>query len=312
MGGELRIELSWSVSRSKEFERCRREYWYARYASWGWWKNDPRGEKRAIAVLKSLDSLPTLAGDAVHQAIARYFELRRGGTTMTGPELFEHARECFRAGWRQSLGEEWQRRPGKAVRLDEHHYGTELAKETTDRYRDLMQACVENFLKLPVALSLPAEWLAFEQLDSYLFLGAKVYAVPDFALRRDGVLHIYDWKTGKPREDDLFQLHTYALYACERWGADPEHIVLHAAYLADGQVRTAPVDVYQLSVCQDRMSESVRAMLDLHYDPEVDDYVAGNWPVNGAPKECPRCRFRGICETARAAGLGAPAATTAR
>lgn len=298
MPSDLRIELSWSASRAKEFERCKREYWYARYASWGWWKEDPGGEKRRLAILKNLDSLPTLAGDAVHRAIARYFELRRGGATMTAQELFECARDRFRAGWRQSLGDEWQRRPSKAVRLDEHHHGAEVPKEVTDRYRELLEACAANFLKLPVALADPAAYLAVEELDSYNFLGAKVYAVPDFAVRQDDRIHIYDWKTGKPRDEDQFQLHTYALYACERWGVDPERIVLHAAYLADGELRSLPVDPYALSECQDRMSESVRAMADLHYDPEADTPVMANWPASGAPRECPRCRFRGVCEAA--------------
>jgi hypothetical protein len=48
---QFQCELSWSASRAKEWERCRRENWYARYGSWGWWTEQPRGEKYEIMVL---------------------------------------------------------------------------------------------------------------------------------------------------------------------------------------------------------------------------------------------------------------------
>ena len=101
---QLKCELSWSASRAREFERCRREYWYSRYASWGWWQEKPRGPRYEVMVHKNLTSLPAFAGDCVHRAIARWFELRRSGTQMSAEELFEEARELFRDGWRQSAG----------------------------------------------------------------------------------------------------------------------------------------------------------------------------------------------------------------
>ena len=298
----FQCELSWSASRAKEWQRCRRENWYARYASWGWWTEQPRGTKFELAVLKSLTTLPALAGDCMHRAIERWLQLKRGGTTMTAAELDEEAVELFRQSWRQSTGGAWKERPNKATHLFEHHYGHELSKERTDAVREHLTRCARYFVEAPELAPArdahPDRWRALESLDSYSFLGTKIYAVPDFAYTEDETLHIWDWKTGRPRDADLFQLHTYALYAIEKWQQDPEAIVLHAAYLGEGKVQDVPVDVYKLSEAQDVMSASVREMMDAHYDPDEDPVVMENWPADPSPAKCGHCRFQAVCEDA--------------
>lgn len=300
---ELKCELSWSASRAKEFERCRREYWYSRYASWGWWKESAPGERWKVAVHNRLTSLPAFAGDCVHRAVARWFERRRSGTTMSAEETFEEAVALFREGWRQSVAWNPSDRPKRGpTHLIEHHYAEPLPKERTDAVRALLAASVRNFLEspriAPARDAHPDHWRALEELDSYKFLGTKIYAVPDFAHMEGDILHIWDWKTGQPRESDQFQLLTYGLYACERWSQDPEAIVIHAAYLATGEVRTQPVTLEALSRAQDLVSESLRAMMELHYDPDADPLVAEHWTAAPEAAKCGTCRFRGICESA--------------
>ena len=135
-------------------------------------------------------------------------------------------------------------------------------------------------------------------MDTYLFLGTKIYAIPDFAYVDGDTVHIWDWKTGKPRDADLFQLHTYALYAREKWSTDPEQIVLHAAYIGEGHVLTTPVDLNRLSEAQDEMSVSLREMMEAHYDPDVDDLILENWPASPESRKCGWCRFRTLCPEA--------------
>ncbi len=299
---QFQCELSWSASRAKEWERCQREYWYGRYASWGWWTERPRGQKYEIMVHKCLTSLPAHAGDCAHRAIQRWFELKRDGATMTTNELLEECVELFRDGWRQSAGGGWQDQPNKSVHLNEHHYGQEISKERTEMARQLLERSTQFFCEsaeLAAARDAhPDTWRSLETMDTYQFLGTKVYAVPDFAYAEGEMIHIYDWKTGQPREADIFQLHTYALYACEKWSTDPENIVLHAAYLGAGKVESIPVDLNRLSEAQDHMSTSIREMMDVHYDPEVDDLMMGNWPASPEARKCGGCRFRGICTEA--------------
>ncbi len=238
----------------------------------------------------------------MHRAIERWFQLKREGTEMQANELYEEAVELFREGWRQSAGDGWQAKPNKSTHLFEHQYRIPIPKERTEAARNLLEKCSVYFLQAPeiepVREAHPDSWRSLETMDSYLFLGTKIYAVPDFAYMDGEILHIWDWKTGKPREDDLFQLHTYALYACEKWSADPGSIVLHAAYLGEGKVQSIPVDLNRLSQVQDKMTASIREMMDVHYDPDADDLVMSNWPASPERQKCSWCRFRSLCADA--------------
>ncbi|MCX8229068.1 MAG: PD-(D/E)XK nuclease family protein [Planctomycetota bacterium] len=299
MATKFQCELSWSASRSKEFERCRKENWYSRYGSWGWWTERPQGAKYEVMTHKNLTSLPALAGTCMHDAIEHWFSLRSNGTAMTSHELFEDARERFREGWRESAGDGWASQPNKSVHLEEHHYGEQIEEIRTSRVQEMMTRASHYFCESKDLQAVrevnPESWLSVESMDTWSFLGTKIYSIPDFAYEKDGTFHIWDWKTGRPREDDWFQLHTYALYGCEKWSADPESIVLHAAYLNEQIVQTKEVNIQALGDVQDAMSMSVRAMMEVHYDPDVDPCVKENWPENGAPSQCGRCRYRGLC-----------------
>jgi len=300
-GRTLRCELSWSVSRAREFRRCRREAWYARYGSWAWWQEQPRGERWRLMVLKNLTSLPAFAGDCLHRGIAEWLEARRSGRPAPDARwLFERAREHFRAGWRESSQGTWKVKPNQRVHLHEHHYGPAPSRERTDAVRDLLERAATFFVEDP-ALSLareapPDTWLAVEQLDTFELAGTKVYAVPDFAHRAGGRVHIWDWKSGRPRDEDLFQLQTYALFARERWDVDPRAVTLHAAYLGAGEVRSVDVDPDRLEQVEREVEAAIAELRAVHYDPDREDPQMDLWPPEPEPRKCGDCRFREVCE----------------
>jgi len=302
LGGSFRLNLSWSASRGKEFARCPRENWFGRYASWGWWKERPRGEKFEVLMHKQLTSLPAFTGLCVHEAIELWFELRRGGETLSGDELYEEARERFREGWRASTGGLWRDDPRKCAHLIEHHYDEDLSEERTGKARERLEAASRFFTDSPLLKTArdahPDTWLALESLDSFPFSGVDVYAVPDFVHREGDEVHIWDWKTGRPREADRFQLSVYALFAMHKWGTQPEAIRLHAAYLGEGSVESREVSSDELEETSENIAASLAPMQDGHYDPDEEEVDLSKFPPSGAPKECPGCRFRGICPEA--------------
>jgi CRISPR/Cas system-associated exonuclease Cas4 (RecB family) len=297
---ELRCELSWSVSREREFRRCPREAWYARYGTWGWWQERPRGERWGLMVLKNLTTLPAFSGDCLHRAIADWLGERRAERAAPDATwLFERAREHFRAGWRESSQGGWSVKPNQRVHLAEHHYGPTPERERTDAARDLLERGARFFVgdcALAEAREAPPEeWLALEELDRFELESTPVYAVPDFAYRADGRVHIWDWKSGRPRDEDLFQLHTYALFARERWGADPASTVLHLAYLGSNQVRTLPADPARIARVERQIASSICELRAVHYDPDREPARMESWPADPSPSKCGDCRFRGVC-----------------
>ena len=299
----LVCELSWSVSRARELRRCQREAWFARYGTWGWWQERPRGERWRLMVLKNLTSLPAFTGDCLHRAIADWFEARREGRSAPGARwLFERAREHFRSGWRDSAQGGWAEKPNQRVHLFEHHYGPEPPRERTEAMRDLLERAAAFFVEsdeLGVAREAPpASWLALEELDAFELAGTKVYAVPDFAHRAGGILHIWDWKSGRPREEDELQLDTYALFARARWGADPRATHLHLAYLGSGEVRSRPADPARLAEVESQIRTSIAELTAVHYDPDREEPRLERWPPDPAPDKCSACRFREVCDAA--------------
>lgn len=301
-GKTFRCELSWSVSRSKEWERCARESWFARYASWGWWTEEPRGSRYEAMVHKNLTSLPAFAGDCVHRAIERWFGARRRGRVGSARELYEDARGLFREGWRESQGGGWKSRPNKSVHLFEHHYGVELPKDRTDAVRELLERCATYFAEspdlAPVREAHPDTWLALETLDSFEHDGVKIYAVPDFAYREGQRVFVWDWKTGRPREDDRMQLATYALYACTRWDVRPQDVSLRLAYLGTGEVHATEADDELVEGAARTIEARLEPIRAAHYDPDEEQPNMELFPANPEARRCSMCRFRELCDAA--------------
>jgi CRISPR/Cas system-associated exonuclease Cas4 (RecB family) len=292
-------ELSWSASRANEFNRCRREYHYGRYQSWGWWTERPRGLKHRTMTLKNLTSVPALAGTCVHDGIELWFRLKRAGEILTTAELTEKTKEMFRQGWMESSSGEWQKAPNKAVHLVEHHRNATPSAEENQATKELIERSIAYFMESeecrPTREADPTTWKSLETMDTYLFQGTKIYAIPDFAYEVDGVTHIWDWKTGKERESDMFQLHSYALYAAAKWGIDPTTAVLHAAYLNLEKVVTKEAGSGTLNSVEATMKDSIAEMRELHYDPDVEGTDPLNWPKTPDTYKCKWCRFKDIC-----------------
>lgn len=307
----LAHELSWSVSRAGTFETCRRRYYYDYYLSWTGWEARAEEERRRCYLLKKMTRMPMLAGECLHQALARWFEHRRRGVTLKCEELVAGALAALREGYKCSRDGGWRKKPSKLVHLAEHHYGEERIDERTGaagdygkKYVARIEAGLEAFFGAPqlapVREADPSRYLALEELGTIELFGTKVYAVPDFAYRdEDGVVRIWDWKSGSPREQDAFQLATYVLYAGEKWGARPGEVVCYDAYLPLGEVTERRFDEGEIAELTGNLEASMEAMRAVHFDadasagdpedfPMIDEDGAGGW-------ECRTCNYRELC-----------------
>lgn len=313
-------ELSWSTSRARNFAECRRRYYFDYYLSWRGWGRDADPERRRVYLLKKMTRMPMLAGDIVHRAIAEYYARRDQGLGWTAEEAVAWSVQELRRGYRESRDGGWKARPAKSVRLAEHHYGEpevdesgDAAREYGTRYVDRIRASLETFFtsaKLADAREAqPRDWLACEDMSTFELFETKVFAVPDFAyLDRtagegggdaDGLVHIVDWKTGRPREADRFQLEVYAFYARERWGTDPTRTVAADVYLLDDEVREVAVDDAVLDATLARIEASIGEMREVHFDADRSKGDAEEFPrvpEADAGRVCSRCNYRELCD----------------
>ncbi len=306
-------ELSWSVSRSGTFAECRRSYYLNYYLSWlGWGRSAPPERARAY-LLKKLTRLPMHAGDCLHVALADWFGERARGRGHGPDWVRDKALQRLREGWKESRDRaaDWERRPSKHVRLAEHYYGEPDIDETTDaakrygsRYVERIEEGTRQFFEspdlAPAREADPSTYLACEEMGTFPLFDTKIYAVPDFAYRdAEGRVRIWDWKTGQPREQDVFQLALYALYSEAVFGADPTEVWCADAYLPTGEVRAHTFDRAQLDATLERIQASMAEMSAVHFDADRGTGDAADFPMIPADapeaRACERCGFREIC-----------------
>ncbi len=307
----VRHELSWSASRASVWRACARRYYCDYYLSWGGWDERAPPLRRRAWLLKKMTRMPMLAGDALHRAIAGWFEGKQQGRVASEEETVERGLALLREGYKDSRDGKWRLRPAKLTHLAEHHYREPEIDEATGaagpygkRFVDRIRASLSVFFRderlEAVRASEPREWLACEAMGSFELDGTKVFAVPDFAfVDAQGGVRIYDWKSGRPRDEDRFQLGVYALYAEAVWRADPRSVTCVDAYLVDGELVEMRFGANELADLRAAIRDSLAAMRDLHFDASHEAGDAERFPMlpegEIATRECGACNYRELC-----------------
>lgn len=301
-------ELSWSASRAQTLASCPRRYYWDYYGSWLGWEKGGDALRRDAWILKKMTRMPMLAGTLVHDSIQAWFESRRrSGRTPEAEPWKEDAVRRLREGYLESRTGAWRARPAKRVHLAEHEYEEDRISEETGaaaeyggRYRDRITTCLTAFLEMqelePARSADPESWLACEDMTTFELEGTKVYAIPDFAYRDEaGAVHIWDWKTGTPRDADRFQLEVYAAYARDFWGADPDQVIGYDAYLLDRKVVEVRPGHAGLERAEARILESLAEMRAQHFDAGESAGDPEAFPMVEAGRECEMCNYRALC-----------------
>ena len=300
----LENTFSWSLSRSRTFEECPRRYWYHYYGAWGGWEPDAPAEVRELYLLKNLTNLHLIAGDVVHRAIERsLFDIHRGVDPKPERVVAWCKSEMQRA-WAESRDEAWRDDPKKCTRFFEHQYGpspsrnflVKIAKKIGDSVRAFFGSEAFGIIRETD----PAEWLPMETLDTFVFEGTTVYAVPDFACRHRGEVLLFDWKTGRADGRNHDQVVLYTMFAAAKWQVDPDAVRGAPVYLLDrdGAFEPEAVTPQDRERVADTMRRSIQSMRGRLVDPVTN--TARMEDFETAPGQaCRSCNFRGVCPDAR-------------
>jgi CRISPR/Cas system-associated exonuclease Cas4 (RecB family) len=303
---DLLNTFTWSTSRDRLFRDCLRAYWYRYYAHWGGWSAGAAPLARIAYRLGKMDSLDTWAGSIVHDTLEEAIHaLRDHGRPIEPGELARRAREKLRRGWVESRDGAWRARPKLATNLFEHYYGREadLARDRTDAVAARVYESLDGFARSDwprlLASLRAADWRNVEGLDSVEVAGHTAWVKPDLAFRHpdEDRFWLVDWKTGRPRDEDSFQLACYALYALRKWGVEPERVTAILAYLAAGERKSVPLDAAAVAAAEERIATSMAEMRALLRDADADANVADlpQFPMTERRSRCERCNFRQLC-----------------
>ena len=308
-------ELSWSSSRARTFGECKRMYYYQYYGGWRGWERDEPEERQRIYRLSKLTRMYLETGSIVHSCVARYFHSKKLERVLDSEELAETGADMLREKFRESVQGRWRQRPAKFTHFAEHHFEESTvsdrasAAEYGGRHVERIRESIRGFFETPdlawVREAAPETYVHVEEEDSFDtfdFEGTKVFGIPDFAIQDGrGLVHLYDWKTGKPDEDnDPFQLHVYALYADTEWEIPRERFRAYDAYLGTRKVQPCEISEKSLDEARARIRASIEAMRELHFNADEGMGSAAPFPQipadSPAAVECKSCRFRELCD----------------
>lgn len=294
----LKNELSWSPSRGKILQKCARAYYYRHYGSWNGWERDGTPEQRLAYRLKQMKSLHSWIGDVVHRVIEESLRAARAKRAMPKAEdLQERARFLLNQEWFESKDKAWLENPKHYCNLFDHYYSREVSRDFLDRLRTKVFRSLANFCGSAVLREImeARDWIGMEKLCVFTHNGNTCFVKPDFAIRPNpSDVVVYDWKTGRPRPEDDFQVACYAMLAKRKWNAKQPEVVLF--YLPSNQVIRRRPDVAELASveqCIDRDFETMRAPL---RDQDKNEAVKEDFPLCRQPTECEKCEFFELCE----------------
>jgi CRISPR/Cas system-associated exonuclease Cas4 (RecB family) len=306
VGTDFKNEFSWSNSRDRLFQRCKRAYFWRYYAHWGGWDRRAPEQARVAYRLGKQDSFATWAGTIVHDTIEEAIKaLRDRRQPIELDALKSRARAMLRRGWVQSRDGHWVSSPKRAVCLWEHYYGDDEDRrpERTKYVSDVVYGGLQGFVDGPwpelLARVPVAGFRNIEVLDTIPVNGRKVYVKPDLAFEHpdDGLIWLVDWKTGVPKEADQFQVASYALFAREKWGVRAEQTRTVLAYVSRGEQQDfSPTDA-DLDAARDRIAASMEAMASLLQggDQDANEAAIEDFPMTEDEGTCRSCNFRQLC-----------------
>lgn len=298
----LRNEFSWSHSRDDTFRSCPRQYYYHYYGAWGGWESRAEPKARTLYILRQLQTRQQWLGGTVHNCLRWALATLHKTGRLPDEELALHqlGRRLQKDFEASGEGLYWEK-PRDHAALIEHEYDDlEIPDEKWQEIFEKALRCVSAFFQSQILRDIaqtPAgQWLELEERASFALDGVKVWVQLDFALRNEQGPCIYDWKTGKAdAESTRRQLALYALYAQDRWQAQPEKITLVEFNLNNGEVFERQPTGEDMAAVHERVATSVSAMKGLLDDPEANLAQEEKFALCDSEKTCLRCPFRRVC-----------------
>jgi len=237
--GKLELSYAWSTSRVGLLRECLRKYFLNYIQSWEGWLSTAPDEKRRAYILKNMTNLYMFIGSVVHNEIENIInEIRKTGDCRSVSIAQNNVTKMLRKGWSESQNQEWKQDPKRKINLFEHYYSKDVDKNFLIGLKEKALRCIRAFYDSPIFKMMHEisenDWLSIEEFQSFnLKTGEKVSVKIDCGFRYQGKIYLFDWKTGKIKDDVIDQLVTYAMYALKKkWTKKLEDIVIVPVFLA--------------------------------------------------------------------------------
>src|SRR3989344_235263 len=297
--------FSWSKSREEQFRECQRKYFYDKYASWGGWDRQAPKEARLAYVLKNLKNRWAWKGETVHHLIENVLKSVRFKVPLSYDSAVAQLTDTMRRDYRDSKAKKYLEEPKKTLGLFEHEYEKPVTDLTWKKIHEESAQCLKNFFDSSLYQELLNEdvsrWLVIEDLEEFDFEGNKIYVKLDFARKKEDVIEIYDWKTGKPdpSEGASIQMAVYAMYAMGKWKAPLNKIQAYLFNLTQSPAerKSQLLSESAIEAAKKTLSAGIADMKRLLADPVKNiPKPEEAFAFTENTRFCDNCNFRKICK----------------
>lgn len=309
--GKLKNTFSWSHSAALDFDECRRRRYWNKYGKWGGWDRGASSIQKKAYQLDKMGNLYTILGQAVEDAAMHILRQHQLGNSCSPDEAYEEvARPYMNRAWKDSRDGRWKENPKRYACLHEHYYKTLTPEEERNLAAQLVsraKCCLNNFRELTLPriaevnrdMELPVQVPgAGGDAEHFFCEDVKVYAIPDYAYRKDDAIHIHDWKAGRRKPEHLEQLALYGLWADSKHRRQGEDICVYVEYFKDGAIVADAVDGVDLERARTRIETSVAEMTEMLVDADRkknEPLPIEDWDLALDADSCRRCNFLELC-----------------
>lgn len=296
--------FSWSSSRNDTFQECPRKYYYQYYGSHNGWEDDAPQEARTAYLLKSLNNIHGVLGQAVHEfAALAIYKKHHHDYLCSLQDALTYVRGKLNKSYSDSQDKEkWRRYPKGFIMLQDFYYGTPPTEKVIEIIRQKVKTCCENIFSSrsyrEAIVSPSVEIRDIENFIPFELNGIQIYAVPDLIYRYgDDTWVITDWKTGDIEEIHKEQIKVYALYIQARHSSKPSKLIGRLEYLNKGENVEIEISLVDLKKTSQYIKDSVACMRRYLEDPIKNIPRDKNeFPMKEDSGFCCKCGFYELCE----------------
>jgi len=275
-------------------------YYFQYYGFWGGWDFTADKRTRTIYILKQLQNRQMWAGSKVHECIENTLnEIKSGIGRIDIEQKIETTLDLMRKEFLSSKNKKYLTDP-KTCALSEHEYELDVSQEEWQSNADNVVECLKKFFNSDgykeISQLSDNQWLELEQFPFFYLEDYKIYAVLDFAFRRNDEIIIYDWKTGREDpEKDKFQLACYGLFAIQKWNIKADKVKLVDFYLSNDNQNEFIFADFEIDKIQNQIFNSIDEMKHILDDPQENIAREDGFPFIENEQICKYCNFNKMC-----------------
>lgn len=306
--------MFWSISESRTFRRCQRQWFYKNLLASATAKDETRREAYLLSKLQSVSSwrgnlVDTVVSELVVPALRFGRAVTLGEAVREARRLYDTQLAFARRHPLRDPGLRPAQLEGEFAAFFAIEYREDLSEEELSRaWQEVEEALTNLFGMTDLFDELrAATLLAPQRALSFPHSGMTVRAVPDVvAFYRGRPPLIVDWKVHAfGLREAWLQLATYAV-ALTRCGPHRDFPGDHSQWrvqdvrLAEAQLLTNRLRRYELTEDDEEsvdayVADSVTQMLLASGGKKGKDLAPAEFPVAASPDACRRCPFRKLC-----------------